>query len=130
MNQPQSSVNPNVDPQPVDPQLVQMLSGMNTNASMAVVQHTRRVVLRAATELREQRIRNRRTLGIVTLTIVVLGMLLTPAIWSSMDDFLAGENMSDSSGMIMALIAMLFSAVLGALIIGLRLQQNVRHGRR
>lgn len=130
MNQPQSSVTPNIDPKPVDPQLVQMLTGMNANASMAMVQHTRRVVLRAATELREQRIRNRRTLGVVTLTVVVLGMLLTPAIWSSMDDFLAGENMSDSSGMIMALIAMLFSAVLGALIIGLRLQQNVRHGRR
>jgi hypothetical protein len=125
VNQPQSSVNPNIDPQ-----LVQMLSGMNASAGMAVVQRTRRNVLEAATDLREQRIRNRRTVGVVALTIAVLGMLLTPAIWSSVDDFLAGDNLSDSSGMVMTLIAMLFSAVLGALIVGLRLQQNVRHGRR
>ena len=129
MSQPQSSVNPNADSQYADPQFVQMLAGLNASADMAVVQRTRRVVLQAATEIREQRIRNRRTVGVVILTVVVLGMLLTPAIWSSMDDFLAGENLSDSTGMAMALIAMLFSTVLGVLIVGLR-SQHIRHGRR
>jgi len=129
VSQPQSSVNPNADSQYADPQFVQMLAGLNASADMAVVQRTRRVVLQAATEIREQRIRNRRTVGVVILTVVVLGMLLTPAIWSSMDDFLAGENLSDSTGMAMALIAMLFSTVLGVLIVGLR-SQHIRHGRR
>jgi hypothetical protein len=140
VSQPQSFVNLNIDRQaanrqpadlqPADSPLVQMLSGRNASADMAVVQRTRRAVLEAADELREQRGRNRRNVAVAALVIAVLGMLLTPAIWSGVDDFLGGENLSDSPGMVMALILMLFSTVLGALIVGLRSQQHVRHGRR
>jgi Na+/proline symporter len=107
-----------------------MLTGMNASADMQVVQRTRRAVLEAATELREQQKRNRRNGAIVALTISVLAMLLTPAIWSSVDDFLAGGDLFELHSMVLVLIALLFSTILGALLIGLRSQEQMPRGRR
>ena len=113
-----------------DPQIIEMLAGMNANADMLVVQRTRRAVMEAAAELREQKRRNRRSVAIVTLTVTVLGMLLTPAIWSSVEDFLAGGDLFELHSMVMVLSALLFSTVLSALIVGLRSQQHMPRGRR
>ena len=113
-----------------DPQIIEMLAGMNANADMLVVQRTRRAVMEAAHELREQKRRNRRSAAIVALTVTVLGMLLTPAIWSSVEDFLAGGDLFELHSMVMVLSALLFSTVLSALIVGLRSQQHVPRGRR
>jgi hypothetical protein len=107
-----------------------MLAGMNANADMLVVQRTRRAVMEAAHELREQKRRNRRSAAIVALTVTVLGMLLTPAIWSSVEDFLAGGDLFELHSMVMVLSALLFSTVLSALIVGLRSQQHMPRGRR
>jgi uncharacterized membrane protein YidH (DUF202 family) len=107
-----------------------MLAGMNAAADMQVVQRTRRAVMQAATELREQRRRSRRNVGVVLLTIAVLAMVLTPAIWSTIDDFLSGGDFFEAHSMMMVLSLMLFSAVLGALIVGLRGQWQIFHGRR
>lgn len=123
MKQPQSSSNKHVDTQPApktNAQLVQMLSGLDARAGMATVQRTRRVVMGAVYEMRDQRSQNRRNVAIAALTIVVLATVLTPAIWSSVDDFLGGEHFSDLPSMVMMLIVLLFSAMLGALIVGLR----------
>jgi len=113
-----------------DPQLVEMLAGMNAAADLKVVLRTRRAVMQAASELREQRRRDRRNIGVVFFSVAVLGMVLTPAIWSSVDDFLGGEYFLELPGMIMALIGLLFSTILGALLVGWRSQEHIRPGRR
>jgi hypothetical protein len=116
--------------QNADPQIIEMLAGMNASADILVVQRTRRAVMEAANELREQKRRNRRTAAIVALTVTVLGMLLTPAIWSSVDDFLAGGDLFELHSMVMVLIALLFSTILSALVVGIRSQQDMPRGRR
>lgn len=106
-----------------------MLAGMNAAADMQVVQRTRRVVMQAAAELRDQRRRTRRNLAVAVLTIAVLGLVLTPAIWSTIDDFLGGEHWFELPDMIMVLVLLLFSTIVAALIISFKGQQ-VDHGRR
>lgn len=135
MNQLGPHTNSQTDPkfsesQTTDPQMVEMLAGMNATADMMVVQRTRRAVMLAAAELREQRRRARRNVAIVVLTIAVLAMVLTPAIWSTVDDFLGGGDFFEVHNMSMVLIFVLFSTVLGALVLGLRGQQKVPHERR
>jgi membrane glycosyltransferase len=130
VNGPQLHTDTSPDSQFAEPQLIEMLTGMNASADMQVVQRTRRAVLEAATELREQQKRNRRNGAIVALAISVLAMLLTPAIWSSVDDFLAGGDLFELHSMVLVLIALLFSTILGALLIGLRSQEQMPRGRR
>lgn len=130
MNGPQLHTDTSPDSQFAEPQLIEMLTGMNASADMQVVQRTRRAVLQAATELREQQKRNRRNGAIVALAISVLAMLLTPAIWSSVDDLLAGGDLFELHSMVLVLIALLFSTILGALLIGLRSQEQMPRGRR
>ena len=130
MNGPQLHTDTSPDSQFAEPQMIEMLMGMNASADMQVVQRTRRAVLQAATELREQQKRNRRNGAIVALAISVLAMLLTPAIWSSVDDFLAGGDLFELHSMVLVLIALLFSTILGALLIGLRSQEQMPRGRR
>jgi len=117
------------DSQVPDRQIVEMLAGMNAAADMQVVQLTRRAVMLAAAELREQRRRTRRNMAVVLLTITVMGLVLTPAIWSTVDDFLGGERWFDLPSMVMVLVLLLFSTIVGALIIGFKSQQHM-HGRR
>ncbi len=124
-----NQLGPEINQQP-DPQLVEMLAGMNASADMLVVQRTRRAVMLAAAELREQRSRNRRNTAIAVLTIAVLVMLLTPAIWSTMDDFSSGGDFFEAHSMMMVLSLILFLTVLGALLVGLRGQWQISHGRR
>ncbi|HZU09194.1 MAG TPA: hypothetical protein VFA02_04775 [Pseudacidobacterium sp.] len=112
-----------------DPQLIDMLAGMNTSASTPVVQRTRRAVMQAASELREQRRRNRRNIAIVSLVFIALSALLTPAIWSTIDDYFGGEQIFGLSEMITVLALVLFSAVLGVLLISFRDQAPLRFGR-
>ena len=112
-----------------DPQLIDMLAGMNTSASTPLVQRTRRAVMQAASELREQRRRNRRNIAIVSLVFIALSALLTPAIWSTIDDYFGGEQIFGLSEMITVLALVLFSAVLGVLLISFRDQAPLRFGR-
>jgi cytochrome bd-type quinol oxidase subunit 2 len=111
-----------------DPQIVEMLSGMNATADLQAVQRTRRAVMRAAAEMREQQRRSRRNSGFIILAITVLAMIMTPALWSTVDDFLGGEQWFELPGMIMVLVLLLFSTIIAALIISFRSQQA--HGRR
>jgi uncharacterized membrane protein YidH (DUF202 family) len=107
-----------------------MLSGMNAAADIQVVQRTRRAVMQAAAELREQRQRSRRNVGVILLTIAVLAMVLTPAIWSSLDDVTSGGDFLEAHSMMTVLSLILFLTVLGALLAGLRNQRLISHGRR
>lgn len=119
---------PGTNPEP-DPQMVEMLAGMNATADREVVHRTRRAVMQAAAELREQRRRSRRNVAIVLLTIAAFAMVLTPAIWSTVDDFFGGERLLELPGMVMVMVLLLFSTIVGALIIGFKGQQQM-HGRR
>jgi cytochrome bd-type quinol oxidase subunit 2 len=129
VNHPGPHTNSQPNLQTSDQQIVEMLAGMNATADMQVVQRTRRAVMQAAAELREQRRRSRRNTAIVVLTIAVLAMVLTPAIWSTVDDYLGGEQWFELPGMVMVLVLLLFSTIVGALIIGFRGQQQMQ-GRR
>src|ERR1700740_2262731 len=106
-----------------------MLAGMNATADMLVVQRTRRAVMQAAAELREQQRRTRRNMAVVLLTIAVLAMDLTTALWSTVDDFLGGEQWFELPGMVMVLVLLLFSTIVAALIIGFKGQERMQ-GRR
>ena len=119
---------PYTNPEP-DQQMVEMLAGMNATADMQVVQRTRRAVMQAAADLREQQRRTRRNMAVVLLTVAVLAMVLTPAIWSTVDDFLGGEQWFELPGMVMVLVLLLFSTIVAALIITFKSHQQM-HGRR
>ncbi len=103
MNHPGLRTNPEQDQQ-----LIEMLAGMNATADMRIVQHTRRAVMQAAAELRERKRRTRRNMAVVLLTITVLAMVLTPALWSTLDDFLGGEQLFELPGMVMVMVLLLF----------------------
>lgn len=105
----------------VDPQLIDALSGLNTQANLAVVQRTRHAVMAAAYQMRASEVRRRRQVGIVLLAFIGLAVLLTPAIWSVADDlFNNGEHFQDMPAMTMSLIATLFSTIFAALIVYVR----------
>jgi hypothetical protein len=118
-----------IDQQISDPQIVEMLAGFNAAADLVVVQRTRRAVKQAAADLREQHRRVRRNMAVVLLTLAALAMVLTPAIWSSVDDFLGGEQWFEMPGMVMVLVLLLFSTIVAALMIGFRGQGHI-HGPR
>lgn len=107
-----------------DPQLVQILSGLDAEASMAVVQRTRRAVMAAANEMQIARHRGRRQLGVILLAMVSLVILLTPAIWVVANDLFSGEHFQDAPAMTMSLVVTIFSAIFAALLLTLRNRQS------
>jgi len=126
----------NSNPQPngiefaADPEILQALTGLNADASLAVAQRTRRAVREAAFNLREDRKRRRRNKGLALLAAAGLITLLTPALWSGVDEILAGEHLSDLSAMFTLTALTLFSAVIAALLAGWKGHQPARDGRR
>lgn len=112
-----------------DPGLVDAITGLNANANLSIVERTRRSVMEASQLLLTQRTRRRRNMGLVLLTLAAFILLLTPAIWSSVDDMLGGEHLFDVPAMVMSLILLLFSTVF-AVLIGLRNQSSFRHSKR
>jgi hypothetical protein len=113
-----------------DASVTESLAGLNANADRTVVQRTRRVVLESVNEHRQQRTSRRRATGLAILVLALFFVLLSPAIWSGVDDLLGGEHVFDMPGMVMGLILMLFCAVLGALVVGWKNQRDIRHGKR
>jgi hypothetical protein len=80
--------------------------------------------------MREQAQRRRRNRGMALLLVAGFLMLLTPALWSGVDEIFAGEHFSDLSPMVTLLALMLFSAVVAALIASWKGNQPLRYGRR
>jgi hypothetical protein len=102
--------------QPIDPEFLQALAGMDADASLAVAHRTRRAVREAAFRIREDRQRRRRNKGLALLIATGFITLLTPALWSGMDDIFAGEHLSDLPTMVTLTALTLFSAVIAALL--------------
>lgn len=113
-----------------DSTLLEALSGLNGDASMAVVQRTRRAVRDAALSALEVRRTRRRNAGIAAAVVVALLVMLSPALWSMVDELLRGENVSDLTPMVTMLVVLLFSGVIAALVASSRGQHPVRGERR
>jgi hypothetical protein len=113
-----------------DPEIIQALSGMDASASLAVAHRTRRAVREAALQIREDRSRRRRNRGLALLIATGFLTLLTPALWSGVDDFFAGEHISDLPTMFTLLALTLFSAIVGALLASWKNHQSLRLGKR
>jgi cytochrome bd-type quinol oxidase subunit 2 len=107
-----------------DPQLLRALAGLDADADMAVVQRTRRAVMAATHEMHALQIKRRRQVGIVLLVTAALVILLTPAIWSVVDDLSGGEHFFDAPTLTMSLIATLISTIFAALIVRWRSGQS------
>ena len=114
----------------VDAEMVQALTGLDASASLAVAQRTRRAVREAALILREDQKRRRRNKGIALLVAVGFLTLLTPALWSGVDEIFAGEHLSDLQTMFTLTALTLFSAVIAALLASWKNHQSVRYDKR
>jgi hypothetical protein len=122
--------NANRDFGPPDAELVQTLTGLNASLSQSVAQRTRRAVREAAVNLHEDRKRRSRNKGVALLIAVGFFTLITPALWSGVDELFAGEHLSDLPAMFTLLALTLFSAVVAALLASWKNHQPLRYGRR
>ncbi len=113
-----------------NPELLRALSGLDAGATLAVAQRTRRSVREAGANMREQAQRRRRNRGMALLLAVGFLTLLTPALWSGVDEIFAGEHLSDLPAMFTLLALTLFSAVVAALVASWKGHQPLRYGRR
>lgn len=117
---------PTADRRPVaDPEVVSALSGFQSQSGMSAAQRARRSVREAVIVMDEERGRSRRNLGIVLLALTALFVLLSPLLWSGIDEWMAGEHIFDASAMVTMLAIALATALCAALIAGWR-----RQGRR
>jgi hypothetical protein len=110
--------------------VVRSASLFDGDANRRVTQKTRRAVRDAVINTQEKRTRQRRNLGFAILGFVSMLVLLGPAIWNAVEEFLGEEPLFDLPTQITFLIAMLFLAMLAALIAVWKEQHNVQHDRR
>ena len=105
-------------------------SMLDGDATRLVTQKTRRAVRDAVITTQEKRIRHRRNLGLAILGFVSMLVLLGPAVWNGVEELLGEEPLFDLPTQITFLIAMLFLAMLAALIAVWKEQHHVQHDRR
>jgi hypothetical protein len=110
--------------------VVRAASLLDGDADRLITQKTRRAVRDAVITTQEKRARQRRSLGLAILGFVSMLVLLGPAIWTGVEELLGEEPLFDLSTQISFLIAMLFLAMLAALIAVWKGQHNVQHDRR
>lgn len=114
-----------------DPQLIAAIRGLDANGGRALANRTRRVVHDAAQDIEEGHHRRRRSSAIALLVLAGLFMLLSPAIWNSVDDLLGGEPMLDLPGMVAALAFTLFAAIAAVLfLVSGQSDRDLRQSRR
>lgn len=111
-------------------ELLQSLTGLDADATLAVAHRARLAVREAALNLREEEKRRRRNKGIALLIALAFLTLLTPALWSGVDEIFAGEHFTDLPTMITLFALTLFSAIVAALMASWRGNQPLRYGRR
>lgn len=92
-----------------------------------VLLRTRRSVMEAAHELRAQRDRQRKQMGIALLVLGVLVLLITPALWGAVSDLTAGERFSDMPMMLAVLSVVLLSAIFAVLLVNWRSRAKSMH---
>ena len=112
------------------PGVMSSASLMDGDANRLVAQKTRRAVRDAVISTQEKRSRHRRSLGLAIFSFVFMLVLLGPAVWTGVEELLGEEPLFDLPTQITFLIAMLFLAMLAALIAVWKGQHNVQHDRR
>jgi hypothetical protein len=113
----------------VSSDVIQALTSMNSDASLALVERTRCAVRQAALTIQEQRVQQRRNIGFALAVFVSLLVLLGPAIWNSIDDLFGGE-LGDLPSEMAVFLLMLAAAMLAALVAFWKEQRDVQHQRR
>jgi hypothetical protein len=114
---------------PKRPADVRSLAWPDCEATLALAQKTRRAVRDEVISIQERRVRQRRSLGFAIFGFVSLFVLLAPALWSGLEDLLAGEHLFDLPTLVACLILMLFSAMLATLIAVWKGQRDAQHDR-
>lgn len=105
------------------------IAWQDCDANLVLAQKTRRAVRDAVISTREKRALQRRNLGFAILGFVSMLVLLAPAIWTGIEDLLAGEHLFDLPALVSFITLMVFSAMLAALIAVWKGQQDVEHDR-
>jgi hypothetical protein len=104
-------------------ELVRALTGSDAQEGLAV-SRTRRNVHNTVINMEEQRSSRRKKAGLVFLVSLLFLTLLAPALWSSMDSFVAGGHFADLQTQTYLLGVMLFPGFVAAAIAGLTRQRN------
>ena len=99
------------------------------DANLRLAQKTRRAVRDEVISTQERRARQRHNLGWALMGFGFLLLLLAPAMWSGLEDLLAGEHLFDLPALVTCLILMLFTAMFAALIAVWKSRQDVEHDR-
>ena len=111
------------------PAEVRPLAWSDGEATLALAQKTRRAVRDEVISIQERRVSQRRSLGFAIFCFVSLFVLLAPALWSGLEDLLAGEHLFDLPTLVACLILMLFSAMLATLVAVWKGQRDAHHDR-
>ncbi|HEY1807126.1 MAG TPA: hypothetical protein VGG42_01130 [Acidobacteriaceae bacterium] len=85
-----------------------------------VLLRTRRSVMEAAYEMRIQRARRRRQIGLALLVFAGLVVLVTPVLWSAANELNSGEAFFDMPVMLVTLTLVLLSAIFAVLLVSWR----------
>ena len=108
--------------------LLSALTGVDKRTDLAV-NRTRRRVFSANLDRDQQKKDRRRQSRMMAVFCLFFLILLTPALWTSFDSFLAGAHFADTQAQMYLLPLMLFPGIVAIAIIGFKKQQD-RESRR
>ncbi len=111
-----------------DNALLSALTGVDKQADLAV-SRTRRRVYSANLDMDQQKKDRRKQSRMIAVFCLFFLILLTPALWTSIDSFLAGAHFADTQAQMYLLPLMLFPGIVAIAIIGFKRQQD-RESRR
>ena len=96
--------------------LLRAMAGHDVQAQLPMVNRTRRAVRIADQSRREHGERERRHIGIMLSVFGAIFIVLAPAIWGSLEDFIGGEHFGDLPAQVTLISTLLTLAVVGALV--------------
>lgn len=108
---------------------IRSIAWPDVDATHRLTQKTRRAVRDEVISTQERRVRQRHNIGWALMGFGFLLILLAPAMWSGLEELLAGEHIMDLPALVTCLILMLFTGVFAALIAVWRGQRDVEHDR-
>ena len=113
-----------------DPILIQTLAGLNASDGLRSAQTARRRVAGKIICVRQQKEKTRRNRATAIMASLGILVLLSPAIWQSVENCIVDGHFGDMGSQVTLLILLLFTALMAALIAGWRNGQEVRHAKR
>jgi hypothetical protein len=117
---------PHAPHQEIPEALLRAVAGRDANAQLPMVARTRRAIRIANESRREEGERGRHHIGVTLFAFGAIFLVLTPAMWGSLDDLFGGEHFGDLPTQVMLLCTFLMLAVVGALAVVWRNQGNQR----